>query len=103
MTPTICSPKCSRPDGASSVTIKGEYSEDGTEWKDVEDTSTGAARGTRPPLVDIKMNHSVHVGLAVCSHAGPGIPAEAKMSNVATTGDIDPPGEFPTFEGIGFE
>ena len=32
--------------------------------------------------------------LTVTSHAGPQITAEAKMSNVTVTGDVEPKGEF---------
>jgi len=82
---------------------RGEHSEDGRKWKDLEGASTGAIKDTRPAVVEIDMTDPVGAGLAVCSHAGPGIPAEARMSNVTTTGDIDPPGEFPAFEGTGFK
>jgi hypothetical protein len=49
------------------------------------------------------MNNPVRVGLPVCPHAGPSIPAEAKISNVITTGDVEPLGEFLDLEGIGFK
>jgi tetratricopeptide (TPR) repeat protein len=83
--------------------FKARHSDDGTEWKDLEVTSTSAVKDTRRAVVEIGVRDPVHVGLAVCSHSGPGIPAKVKISNVTTTGDVDPPGEFLSFEGIGFK
>ena len=83
-------------------TFRGEHSEDGATWKHLEDNSTSVVGDTQPAVVRIDVTDPVHVGMAVCSHAGPGILAKAKMSYVTTTGDVDPPGEFSAFEGIGF-
>jgi hypothetical protein len=45
----------------------------------------------------------VHVGLAVCSQAGPTIPAEAKISQVSFGGDWSSSGKFTRSEDIGYE
>jgi serine/threonine protein kinase len=85
-------------------TFKAQHSADGREWKDLEIASrSGAVMATLPAVVEIDMSDSVHIGLAVCSHAGPGTPAEAKMSNVILSGDVDlPPGASFRLEAIGF-
>ena len=58
---------------------------------------------TQPAVVEIDMSNPVHIGLAVCSHAGLGTPAKVKMSNVTLSGDVDPPGaSFFRLEAIGF-
>jgi serine/threonine protein kinase len=74
-----------------------QHSEDGIHWRDTEAEQPGS-----PTSVQIAMNPTVYIGLAVSSHAGP-IPAEAKMSNVAVTGKVEPPGEFLWSEDIGFQ
>ena len=40
------------------------------------------------------MPDAVRVGLAVSSHAGPTVTAEAKMSQVTVTGDVAAKGQF---------
>ena len=49
------------------------------------------------------MNEVTCIGLSVTSHAGPAAPAEARIPNVAVTGNITPPGEFLWSEDIGFQ
>ncbi|MCX5645256.1 MAG: protein kinase [Phycisphaerae bacterium] len=74
-----------------------QHSKDGVKWQDIEGNPPGDLTSVR-----ISMNPTVYIGLAVTSHAGP-IPAEAKMSNVAVTGKVEPPGEFLWSEDIGFQ
>ncbi len=85
-------------------TFTAQHSQDGRRWRDLEGGSTGTAiTHSRPALAEIEMNEDVHIGLAVTSHAGPGVPAEAKFSNVSVTGEVDPDGAFFWSEDIGFE
>jgi hypothetical protein len=49
------------------------------------------------------MDDPVHAGLAVCSHAGPAIAAEAKISQVSLEGDWSSNGQFARSEDIGYE
>jgi hypothetical protein len=85
-------------------TFKAQHSDDGRRWKDLQgsDSLTPGAK-TWPAVAEIPMDEAVYVGLAVTSHAGPFMPAEAKMSNVAVTGDVSPAGEFLWSEDIGFQ
>lgn len=49
------------------------------------------------------MADPVRIGLAVTSHAGPATSAEAKISNVTVTGDVEPVGAFFWSEDVGFQ
>lgn len=75
-----------------------QHSNDGRNWQNIEGDQPSA-----PTSVSIAMSSEVYVGLAVTSHAGPLMPAEAKMSNVTATGKVEPPGEFLWSEDIGFQ
>ncbi len=84
-------------------TFRAQHSRDGRKWKDLEGTDSftpGARTWTAEPKV--QMNKAAYIGLAVTSHAS-SLTAEAKMSNVTVTGDIQPPGEFLWSEDIGFQ
>jgi len=84
-------------------TFKAQHSDDGKKWKVLEGGSTVPdITDTRPAVAEVEMDDPVRVGLAVSSHAG-ALPAEAKMSNVAVTGDVEPTGEFLWSEDIGFQ
>ena len=84
--------------------FKAQHSEDGRRWRDLEGGSTVTPiTHSRPAVAEIEMGEDVRIGLAVSSHAGPTIPAEAKMSGVAVTGEIEPKGEFLWSEDIGFQ
>jgi hypothetical protein len=83
--------------------FKPQYSEDGRKWKSVKSLSTVSMGSSRSAVATIDMSESVLIGLSVCSAAGPGIPAEARISNLTLTGSVDPPGEFLAFEAIGFK
>jgi hypothetical protein len=74
--------------------FKAQHSEDGKKWKAVKDGST---------VVEMEMDDPVHVGLAVCSEAGPAIAAEAKISQVSLGGNWSPGGKFSRSEDIGYE
>jgi len=52
---------------------------------------------------NISMSSNVYIGLVVTLHAGPLVPAEAKISDVTTTGDVQPIGQFLWSEDIGFQ
>ena len=45
----------------------------------------------------------MHIGLAVTSHAGPAVSAEAKFSYVSVAGEVEPEGEFVWSEDIDFQ
>jgi len=75
-------------------TFKAQHSEDGKKWKDLKGSSAG---------IEIEMDDLAHVGLAVCSEAGPAIAAEAKISRVLFGGDWSSSGKFTWSEDIGFE
>jgi imidazolonepropionase-like amidohydrolase len=75
-------------------TFKAQHSEDGKKWKDLKGSSA---------VIEIEMDDPVHVGLAVCSEAGPALAAEAKISQVSFGGDWSPSGKFTWSEDIGYE
>jgi len=58
---------------------------------------------SKPSTAVVEMDRSFYIGLVVTSHAGPIVTAEAKISNVTVTGDVDPIGEFLWSEDIGFQ
>ena len=57
----------------------------------------------QPATAEVEMADAVRVGLAVSSHAGPTVTAEAKMSQVTVTGDVAAKGQFLWSEDIGFQ
>lgn len=61
-----------------------------------------AGAPVRPGVAEIPMNESVYIGLALTSHAGP-LSAEATMSHVAVSGQVNPDGPFSQSQDIGFE
>ncbi len=75
-------------------TFKAQHSEDGKKWKDLKGSSAG---------IEIEMDDLAHVGLAVCSEAGPAIAAEAKISRVLFGGDWSSSGKFTWSEDIGYK
>lgn len=84
--------------------FRGQHSDDGNRWKDLEGGSTVThITHARPAVTQIEMNDPVHIGLAVTSHAGPAVTTEAKISNVTVTGNVEPTGEFVWSEDIGFQ
>jgi hypothetical protein len=74
-------------------TFRAQHSEDGKKWEDLKGSSAG---------IDIEMDDPVHVGLAVCSEAGPAVAAEAKISGVFFGGDWSSSGKFTWSEDIGY-
>jgi hypothetical protein len=84
-------------------TFKAQHSADGQDWKDLEGGSTVTRiTHTRPAAAEIEMGDLVRIGLAATSHAG-ALPAEAKISHVTLTGNVEPSGEFLWSEDIGFK
>jgi imidazolonepropionase-like amidohydrolase len=75
-------------------TFRAQHSEDGKKWKDVKGSSAG---------IEIEMDDLVHVGLAVCSEAGPAIAAEAKISRVSFGGDWSSSRRITWSEDIGYK
>ena len=76
-------------------TFKAQHSEDGKKWK--------ALSSAQPAVVEVVMDDPVHVGLAVCSHCGPSMAAEAKISQVSLGGDWSSDEQFTWSEDIGYE
>jgi hypothetical protein len=84
-------------------TFKAQHSHDGIHWKELEGSDSRVfATEARPAAAEIQMKGSVHVGLAVTSRAGSAT-AEAKISNLTVTGNVQSPGEFLLSEDIGFQ
>jgi regulation of enolase protein 1 (concanavalin A-like superfamily) len=83
--------------------FRAQHSDDGRKWKDLQgsDSLTPGAKTWRA-VVEIPMNESIYIGLAVTSHTA-FLTAEAKMSHVSVTGNVSPPGEFLWSEDIGFQ
>lgn len=79
-------------------TFSAQHSKDGIQWQDIVDADIAELSSA----VDIEMSDSVYVGLAVTSHAGPSVTAEAKISNVSVTGSVSPDGPFTVSQDIGF-
>jgi len=85
-------------------TFKTQHSEDDKKWKNLEGSSLLVdTTETCPAIAEIEMKDPVRIGMAVCSHAGPAVTAEAKISNVTVTGEVEPAGEFIWSEDIGFQ
>jgi hypothetical protein len=76
----------------------GQHSLDGSTWK----TLGGKADSEAAAGVEIDMPHTVYIGLAITSHAGPFVTAEAKVSEVTVTGSVGPDGPFTESVGVGF-
>jgi hypothetical protein len=84
--------------------FSAEHSGDGRTWLPLEGTDSFVLGSkTWPVAADVRMSETVYVGMAVTSHAGPFIPAEAKMSHITLTGKVSPPGQFDWSEDIGFQ
>ncbi|MHC4438219.1 MAG: tetratricopeptide repeat protein, partial [Planctomycetota bacterium] len=78
--------------------LVGEHSSDGINWQ-----SLLPGKDPNQPLsIEIPMNETVYIGLAVTSH-DPSRIAEAKISNVAITGSMSPAGPFTSSMDICFE
>jgi len=78
--------------------LVGEHSSDGVNWQRVlpgEDPN-------QPLSIEIPMNGTVYIGLAVTSH-DPSRAAEATISNVAVTGSVSPSGPFDHSQDICFD
>jgi hypothetical protein len=70
-----------------------EHGDDGSTWHAVLDTSD------RPARIEIPMDETVCIGLAVASHDITKA-AAARLSNVATRGNVTPPGPFTESQDI---
>ena len=70
-----------------------EHGDDGSTWHAVLDTSD------RPAKIEIPMDETVYIGLAVASH-DIARAAEARISNVTTSGSVVPPGPFMKSQDI---
>jgi serine/threonine protein kinase len=79
------------------TTFTVQHSSNGQQWQDL------LARDPDGPVsVEITMNETVHVGLAVMSWS-PGRTTEARVSNVTVTGQVEPAGPFLWSKNIGFQ
>jgi hypothetical protein len=74
-----------------------QHSSDGVNWL----TIVNPQDPNEPTLVEIPMNETVYVGLAVTSH-NPTRAAEARMSNVTVTGSVTPSGPFSFSQDISY-
>jgi serine/threonine protein kinase len=78
--------------------LVGEHSSDGVNWQRLL-----PGRDPNQPLsIEIPMNETVYIGLAVTSH-DPSRLAEAMISNVAVSGSVSPAGPFASSKDIYFE
>ena len=85
-------------------TFKAQHSPDGKQWQDLQGGSAPTPiKSFQPAEAKIEMNQKAHVGLAVCSHAGPTKTAEAKLSHVSLDGDWRLDGPLLWSEDIGFQ
>ncbi len=75
-----------------------QHSSDGVNWQAV----VNPREPNEPTPVEIPMNETVHIGLAVSSHNTTRA-AEARISNVKVTGSASPDGPFIHSEDIAFE
>jgi serine/threonine protein kinase/tetratricopeptide (TPR) repeat protein len=73
-----------------------EHSPDGLEWENMLPESNG----NQPPSLEIPMNETVYIGLAVTSH-DTSHTAEARISDVTLTGSATPGGPFTDSQDIG--
>jgi tetratricopeptide (TPR) repeat protein len=70
------------------------HSADGVSWEPIQDNNLNG-----PKPLEIAMNEAVHIGLAITS-SDPSRSAEACISHVTTTGDVDPSGSFTQSQDI---
>ena len=75
-----------------------QHSSDGVRWEAV----VAPQDPNEPTPVEIPMNETVHIGLAICSR-NTWRTAEARISNVRLTGSVNPPGPFVHSKDISFE
>ena len=66
-----------------------QHSSDGVQWEAVVDPEDP----NKPTSIEIPMNETVHIGLAINSH-NTSRTAEARISNVRLTGSVSPTGPF---------
>jgi len=86
-----------------SATFRGQHSSDGLNWQDFEGAWTYPPTGeNRPAAAKVAMNELVYIGLPLTSHAGP-LSAEATVSHVTVSGQVNPNGPFSQSQDIGFE
>jgi serine/threonine protein kinase len=71
-----------------------QHSSDGINWQTIRDENSNHTLS-----VEIPMNETVHIGLAITSHNS-ARSAEARMSNVIVTGSVDPNGPFTVSEAV---
>jgi tetratricopeptide (TPR) repeat protein/dipeptidyl aminopeptidase/acylaminoacyl peptidase len=75
-----------------------QHSNDGVQWEAIVDPQDP----NKPSSVEVSMNETVYIGLAVTSHNTTRA-AEARISNVKITGSALPDGPFIHSEDIAFE
>jgi serine/threonine protein kinase len=75
-----------------------QHSSDGVQW----DTVVDFQDPNRPTSIEISMNGTVHIGLAVSSH-NTWRTAEARISNVTVAGSVTPSGPFTFSQDISFQ
>jgi len=75
-----------------------QHSHNGVQWEAVVDPQ----EPNRPTSIEIPMNGTVHIGLAVSSHNVTRA-AEARLSNVTLTGAVTPSGPFDRSQDIGLQ
>jgi hypothetical protein len=75
-----------------------QHSSDGVQWDAVVDPQDP----NRPTSIEISMNGTVHIGLAVSSH-NTWRTAEARISNVTVAGSVTPSGLFTLSQDISFQ
>jgi serine/threonine protein kinase len=84
--------------------FRAQHSQDGKRWSDLEGGSgNGEIVEWRPAVTQVDMKDPVHIGLAVTSHAGPTVLAEAKIAQVTVAGNDNPSSSFLWSEDIGFQ
>jgi len=69
--------------------LTAQHSNDGVQWEAVVNPQDP----NKPTSVEIPMNETVYIGLALSSHNTTRA-AEVRMSNVTVTGSVSPPGPF---------
>ena len=73
--------------------FSARHSDDGVAWQNVLDASG------QPVMVEIPMDETVYIGLAVTSH-DPAKTTEARFSHVTTAGQVYPSGPFTESQDI---